>query len=157
PREAIAALNQALDARAGDAAVLGSLERLYRAEQMWDDLLDNLKLQAGAAGTPEARGKLRTAVGDPYARQLESPSDALEQYKLVLEDDAGNDHAINAARAISESREELRLDAADILEPVLRAGKRHEELCAILELRLKAQTDPVDRAKTLRAIAAIED
>jgi golgin subfamily B member 1 len=156
-REAITALGAALDARPGDGAVLTALERLYRAEEMWDELLGNLKLQAGAAGTKEARVKLRTAIGDLYAGKLESPSDALEQYKLVLEDEAGDDHAITAARAIGESREELRLDAADILEPVLRAGGRHEELCAILELRLKAQTDAADRARTLRAIAAIED
>ena len=156
-REAILALGAALDARPGDAAVLTSLERLYRAEAMWDELLGNLQLQAGAAATKEARVKLRTAIGDLHAAKLESPGDALEQYRLVLEDDAGNDHAIAAARAIAEAHEELRLDAADILEPVLRAGARHEELVAILELRLKAQTDPEGRARTLRTIAAIED
>ncbi|MFO0763004.1 MAG: tetratricopeptide repeat protein [Byssovorax sp.] len=156
-REAINALNAALDARPGDAAVLGALERLFRAEKLWDDLLSNLQLQASAADTKEARVKLRTAIGDLYGAELDSPSDALEQYRLVLEDDAQNDHAIAAARAIGEAREELRLDAADILEPVLRGGARHEELTAILELRLKAQTEPQDRAKTLKAIAAVED
>jgi tetratricopeptide (TPR) repeat protein len=156
-REAIVALGAALDARPGDTAVLTSLERLYRAEALWDDLLGNLQLQAGAASTKEARVKLRTAIGDLLASKLESPSDALEQYRLVLEDEPGDDHAIAAARAIGETREELRLDAADILEPVLRAGGRHEELIAILELRLKAQTEPTDRARTLRAIASIED
>ncbi len=156
-REAINALNAALDARPGDAAVLASLERLFRAEQLWDDLLSNLQLQASAAESKEGRVKLRTAIGDLYNAQLDSPSDALEQYRLVLEDEPGNDHAIAAARGIGEAREELRLDAADILEPVLRAGNRHEELVLVLELRLRAQTDPSDRAKTLRAIAAVED
>ena len=97
------------------------------------------------------------AIGDLHGAQLDSPSDALEQYRLVLEDDPSNDHAIAAARGIGEAREELRLDAADILEPVLRAGNRHEELVLVLELRLRAQTDPSDRAKTLRAIASVED
>jgi tetratricopeptide (TPR) repeat protein len=156
-REAIVALNAALDARPSDPAVLRSLERLYRAEKLWDELLGNLQLQASAAETKEARVALRTAIGDLYAGELENPTDALEQYRLVLDDDAGNDHAIAAVRAIGEAREELRLDAAQILEPVLRAGARHEELVAILELRLKAQTDPVERARTLRAIASVED
>ncbi len=156
-REAIVALGAALDARPGDKVVLASLERLYRAEELWDELLGNLQLQAGAAETKEERVKLRTAIGDLYAGKLESPSDALEQYRLVLQDDAENDHAIAAARTIGETREELRLDAADILEPVLRAGNKHEALVAVLELRLKAQTEPTDRARTLRAIAAIED
>lgn len=156
-REAINALGAALDARPGDAKVLGLLERLYRAEKLWDELLDNLKLQAAAAETLEARVKLRTAIGDLYAGQLDNPSDALEQYRLVLAEQPENDHAIAAARAIGESREELRLDAADILEPVLRGSARHEELVAILELRLKAQTDPTERAKTLRTIATAWD
>lgn len=157
PRDAITALGAALEAKPGDPAVLSSLERLYRAERMWDDLLENLKLQASAAEGREARIKLRTAIGDLYAGELESPSDAIEQYRLVLDEDPANDHAIQAVRAIGESREELRLDAADVLEPVLRAAGRYEELAATLELRLRAQTEPLDRAATLRAIAAVQD
>ncbi|TKC99382.1 tetratricopeptide repeat protein [Polyangium fumosum] len=156
-REAINALNAALDARPSDATVLASLERLYRAEKMWDELLDNLKLQASTADTRETRVKLRTAIGDLYAAELASPQDALEHYRLVLDDDATNDHAIKAIRAIGEGREELRLDAADALEPVLRAASRWEELVGVLEMRLKAQTEGIDRARTLRAIAIVED
>ncbi len=156
-REAIAALNAALDARPSDSAVLGGLERLYRAESLWDELLGNLQLQASAAETKEARVKLRTAIGDLYTEQLASPSDALEQYRLVLEDDATSDHAIRSARAIGEAHEELRLDAADILEPVLRGAGRHEDLVGVLEMRLRAQTDAEQRSKTLRAVALVED
>jgi len=156
-REAINSLNAALDARPADPSVLASLERLYRAEKMWDELLDNLKLQASSADTQESRVKLRTAIGDLYASELSSPQDALEHYRLVLDDDATNDHAIKAIRAIGESNEELRLDAADALEPVLRAASRWEELVGVLEMRLKAQTDGIDRARTLRAVALVED
>lgn len=156
-REAISALNAALDARPVDPSVLASLERLYRAEKMWDDLLENLKLQASSADTKETRVKLRTAIGDLYAAELASPQDALEQYRLVLDDEAANDHAIKAIRTIGEAREELRIDAADALEPVLRAASRWEELVGVLEMRLKAQTEGGDRARTLRAIAIVED
>jgi len=157
PRDAITALNAALEARPGDPAVLKSLERLYRSEQMWDDLLENLKQQAAAAEEKEPRVALRIAIGDLYAAQLQSPSDAIEHYRLVLDEDLTNDHAIQAVRAIGEAREELRLDAAGVLEPVLRGAGRHEELAAALELRLRAQTDPSDRATTLRTIARVQD
>ncbi|MGK4007849.1 tetratricopeptide repeat protein [Sorangium sp. So ce1036] len=157
PRDAITALCAALEAKPGDPAVLSSLERLYRAERMWDDLLSNLMQQASAAADRDARIKLRTAIGDLYAGELESPSEAIEQYRLVLDEDPANDHAIQAVRAIGEAREELRLDAAEVLEPVLRAAGRNEELAAALELRLRAQTEPSDRAATLRAIAAVQD
>ena len=56
PRDAVALLGAALEARPRDATVLASLERLFRAEQMWDELLENLKQQADAAETPEHEG-----------------------------------------------------------------------------------------------------
>jgi tetratricopeptide (TPR) repeat protein len=156
-REAIAALGAALDVRAGDLPVLRSLERLYRAESMWDELLDNLKLQANLAEAREARVALRTAIGDLYAKQLENPGDALEQYRLVLGEDASDAHAIEAAFAIGEERDELRADAVDVLEPVLRAEGKHELLVKALEMRLRAQTDPTERARTLRSEAVVLD
>ncbi|WP_044241675.1 tetratricopeptide repeat protein [Chondromyces apiculatus] len=157
PRDAINALNAALEARAGDRAVLKALERLYRSEQMWDELLENLKQQAAAAEDTASRVALRTAIGDLYAKELQSPSDAIEQYQLVLGEDPSSDHAIKAVRAIGEAQDELRLDAANVLEPVLRNAGRYEELAAALELRLRAQTEPTDRATTLRAIALVQD
>lgn len=157
PREAITALGAALDARPGDPAVLSSLERLFRAEQMWDELLDNLMLQASAADGKERRVALRRAIGDLYVGELDNPTEALDQYRLILDEEPADDHATGAVRSIGEAREELRLDAAAILEPVLRANKRHEDLVAVLELRLRAQTEPADRAQTLRAIAVTLD
>lgn len=156
-REAINVLCLALEAKPGDSAVLVALERLYRSEKMWDDLLANLKQQAAAAESREARVKLRTAIGDLYAGELSSPSDAIAEYRLVLDDDPANEHAIDAVRKIGEAHDELRLDAADVLEPVLRGAGRYEDLVAALELRLRAQSEPADRAKTLRTIATVED
>lgn len=157
PREAINVLCLALEAKPGDGAVLVSLERLYRSEKMWDDLLANLKQQAAAAESREARVKLRTAIGDLFAGELMSPSDAIAEYRLVLDDDPANEHAIDAVRKIGEEHDELRLDAADVLLPVLRGAGRYEDLVAALELRLRAQSDAVERATTLRAIATVED
>lgn len=157
PREAINVLCLALEAKPGDNAVLVALERLYRSEKMWDDLLANLKQQAAAAETREVRVKLRTAIGDLFAGELASPSDAIAEYRLVLDDDPANEHAIDAVRKIGESNDELRQDAADVLEPVLRGAGRYEDLVAALELRLRAQSDAAERAKTLRAIATVED
>ncbi len=141
-REAISALGAALEARPGDPAVLKALERLYRAERMWDDLLGNLKLQVASAESIEARVALRTAMGDLYAAQLENPNDALDQYRLVLELEPQNNHAIASARRIGEAREDLRLPTADILEPVLRAGKRYEEVVGILSFASSRKPSP---------------
>jgi golgin subfamily B member 1 len=155
-REAIECLNQALAVRAADGEVLRRLDALYTQERLWPELLDNLRLQASAATDPEARRALRKRVAALHAVEMQDPQSALDAYREVLE--AGFDaEAAAAVQGIGETHEELRLDAAEVLEPVLRAAGRHAERAAVLELRLRAQTEPADRARTLRALAEVAE
>jgi golgin subfamily B member 1 len=154
-REAIDALREALDARQADKQVLRSLDRLLRAEEMWPDLLDNLRLEAGSADSVEERVQLRRAMGDLFKEKLDEPKDALMAYQQVLEEAPTDDHSIAAVREIGETREFLRTDAADILEPVLRNAERWEDLVVALELRLRAQSEATERSATLRDIARV--
>jgi golgin subfamily B member 1 len=157
PREAIAALDRALEAKPGDIEALLALERLYRAERLWEELLENLQTQTAAAADVEHRVRLRRAIGEVYAREVDDPSAALDQYRLVLDESPADAVAIAAVRDIGETREELRLTAVEILEPVLRNAGRWEELVLALELKLRALGEPLDRSAALRAIAQIED
>jgi tetratricopeptide (TPR) repeat protein len=153
-REAIDSLTQALAVRPGDAEVLRKLDGLYTQERMWPDLLDNLKLQAGAATDEGARRGLNKRIAALFAVELQDAPAALDAYREVLA--AGFDaEAAAAIRGIGETNDELRGDAADALEPVLRAAGRSTELAAVLELRLRAQTEAEDRARTLRALAGV--
>ncbi len=127
-----------------------SLERLYRAERMWDELLSEPDAP-GERGRGQGHAH-QAADGDrrPLRGGAAEPSDAIEQYRLVLDEDAVNDHAIQAVRAIGEGREELRLDAAEVLEPVLRAAgaprgaRRPPSSCACK----RADRSRADRAPT---------
>jgi tetratricopeptide (TPR) repeat protein len=150
---AIEALNQALSVRPGDADVLGGLNSLYRSESMWPELLDNLRLEASASESTERRAELRRQIGAILADELMSFDEALEAYRLVLEEASGDGVAIGAVRQIGRDHEELRETVAGILIPVLTASDRHEDLVDALEMRLTAETDPSDRAATLRSIA----
>ncbi len=155
-REAITLLGDALAVRPGDPEVMQRLDRLYTAERMWPELLDNLRLQAAEAADDAARHTLRKRIAALLAKELEDFEKALDAYREVLEGGADDD-AIAAVRDIGESREELRAEAADVLEPVLRAAGKHQPLADVLEMRLRAQTDGVDRARTLRAIAEVAE
>src|SRR5262249_19740608 len=62
-----------------------------------------------------------------------------------------------STRQIGESRDELRRRAAEILEPVLDAAGKHEELVTTLEMRLRSETDVQERAGTLRTIAKVAE
>ena len=155
-REAIECLNQALAVRASDPEVLKRLDALYTQERLWPELLDNLKLQASAAEVPEARRALRKRVAALHAVEMQDPQSALDAYREVLE--GGFDaEAAAAVQGIGETHEELRLDAAEVLEPVLRAAGRHAEHATVLELRLRAQTEAPDRARTLRTLAEVAE
>jgi tetratricopeptide (TPR) repeat protein len=155
-REAIECLVQALVVREKDGDVLRRLDGLYTHERLWPELLDNLKVQAEVAADEPARRALKKRIAALYAVQLQDAQSALEAYREVLS--VGFDEeSVAAIRGIGETRDELRGDAADALEPVLRAAGKHQELASALELRLRSQTESVDRAKTLRALAEVAE
>lgn len=152
---AIESLNQALETVANDAKVLASLNRLYRAEAMWPELLDNLRVQAEQVQVPDERAALRRQIGDILATKLENYDDALEAYRLVLEDTPADEDTIGKVRQIGEEHEELRTIVAQVLVPVLTRTEANELLVGILEMRLTAEMDPSDRVLTLRSIAEV--
>jgi Tfp pilus assembly protein PilF len=155
PAKAIEVLGQALGVRTVDRQVLASLNRLYRAERMWPELLDNLKLQAQSAESPEERTRLRKEVGQLLAEKLASYEEALDAYRVVLEETPGDDEAVAAVRGIAEQHEQMRAAVADILVPVLRSAERWADLASVLETRLSIETDPSQRTETLRSIADV--
>ena len=155
--DAIRVLQRALDDRPTDIDVLTALARLYRSEGSFDDLLQNLKTQASVSEDDEARIALRNEIGDLYSSELDSPIDALEQYRMVLSEDGSNAHAIEKVQKIGEEHEDQRIEVAELLEPVLTQGERHADLVSLLEMRLTAQSDSHERAETLQAIARVQE
>jgi len=152
---AIEVLSQALAVRPGDPGVLATLNRLYRIESMWPELLDNLRFEASTAETPEERARLRKEIGSILASKLDSFDDALEAQRLALEDVPTDAESVAAVRAIGESHEDLRQTVAEILVPVLRRTEGFQELVSILEMRLTVETEPAQRMQTLREIAEV--
>jgi golgin subfamily B member 1 len=150
---AIEVLGQALVVRPGDPGLLATLNRLYRIESMWPELLDNLRLEASTASTPSERAQLQKEIGAILASKLESFDDALEAQRLALEDVPTDVESVAAVRSIGESHEDLRQTVAQILVPVLRRTESWQELVSILEMRLTVETEPAQRMQTLREIA----
>jgi golgin subfamily B member 1 len=146
-----------LQVRPGDTGVLGSLNRLYRAEEMWPELLDSLRLRASAAETAEERASIRKEIGNILASKLESFEDALDSYRLALEEAPTDGEVISAVRDIGGGHEDLRRTVAEILVPVLEQSARHAELVDVLELRLTIETEPTERVQTLRNIARVQE
>ncbi len=154
-REAISLLRRALEGRPDDADVKAALASLYEAEKMWPELLENLRAQAaGAEGAP--RATITKRIARLLAAELDEPAGALDAYADVLSQGFDAESA-SAVLQLGDTRDELRSRAADVLEPVLRAAGKHQALVSVLELRLRAETEPDSRARTLRALAGVHE
>jgi tetratricopeptide (TPR) repeat protein len=147
--------NQALTHKPDDVETLKQLDRLYRSQQQWPELLDNLRLRAELSESAAERLGLRVEMGDLLATRMDSFAEALEVYQLVLEQTPSNAEVRAKVFKIGEEHEELREPAAAILIPALVASEAHDERAKALEMRLSVETDPITRADTLRAIANV--
>ncbi len=156
-RRAIELMSQALSVRPGDPAVLHSLDRLYRVEEMWPELLDNLRLEASQAESSDERARLRREIGVLLSEKLNSHDDALEAYRLVLDEAPRDSDAIGRVFALGRDHEELREAVAGILVPALRTTEQWKPLVDALEMRITIESDPVERGETLREIAEVLD
>ncbi|WP_146653024.1 tetratricopeptide repeat protein [Labilithrix luteola] len=162
-REAVVLLGQALAAKPDDIEVMQLLAGLFEAEKMWPELLDNLRAQADAESDGAKKAALVKRIGKLLAAELDDHKKALEAYQEVLAF-GYDEEAAKAIRDIGDARDELRAEAADVLEPILRSGSegddlkaRNELLVSVLELRLRAQNEPADRAATRRQIAEVAE
>jgi tetratricopeptide (TPR) repeat protein len=155
-REAVLLLGQALATKPNDPEVMGRLADLYEAEKMWPELLDNLRTQAELTVDPAGKILITKRMGRLLATELDDHRKALDAFREVLA--AGYDEeTARATKQIGETRDELRLEAAEVLQPVLAAAGKHEELADALEMRLRAESERDARAKTLRAIAKVAE
>ena len=78
-------------------------------------------------------------MGALLAGQLEDARQALDAYREVLASEYDVEAAA-AVRKLGDENEDLRLEAAEVLEPVLRKAEKWADLVDALELRLRAQT-----------------
>ena len=124
---------------------------------MWPELLDNLRAEAAAAETQAERVRLAKRIGALYAARLEIPA---RRSRRTRRCSTRCRETVKPSRRCTTSARRAKISslaAADILEPVLRAGSQFEKLVEVLEMRARVQNDAVDCAATLKAIAQVLD
>ncbi len=152
---AIEMLNRAAEFKPQDPEILSRLHRLYKAEERWPDLLENLRMQAEAAEGIAQRVKAQREMGDVLVSKLESFDEALDAYALVLEEMPGDEAARAAVLQLGQQHEELRERVASVLIPGLVSEGAHSQHVDVLEMRLSVESDHHQRATTLRAAADV--
>ncbi len=83
-----------IEPQADDA--LRALERLYRGEQRWDDLLAVLARHAEATRAPATRADLWETAADVYEKELDDPHRAVEAHQNALASQAERRSSLSA-------------------------------------------------------------
>jgi tetratricopeptide (TPR) repeat protein len=126
----------AIDARSEDA--FRSLERLYRAEHKWDELIAAYRRHAAIVPAP-IRAEIHAQIGGVYEQELRDPSRAIEAFLDVDAALPNHAEALQALTRLYEKTEayektvevcERRAQLAEVRSQKVDLYQRAGELCA---------------------------
>lgn len=156
PEEAISALSKVLEDHPSHPGAVASLGRLYERQEMWSDLLDNLRLQAGMAEEEEQRVALVHRAGQVLEDHLDDTLEAILQYQQALELEPSHEPSLASLMKITEQEDYLS-SAAEILEPLLTEQERWDDLAQLLERKIRTLGDPAERRAELRRLGDVHE
>ena len=152
PSSAVGTYLQVLDDERMDSQALAALDKLYRAQEKWEEYADVLRKRIEIADEELLLIDLKYRLGVTLEKHLHDPSGALDNYREILLIDAGNDAARAALEAMLENAD-LRAEAAGILEEIYESRSDWEKLIHALEILAAAADDVSGRVRLLRKVA----
>ncbi|MFH1130436.1 MAG: tetratricopeptide repeat protein, partial [Pseudomonadota bacterium] len=129
---AINTYRRVLDLDGNNTKALVSLERMYRSDQRWEQLVEILEKKVVAAEEAETIIDLYGQIGELYEEKLGNLEKAIENYEEVLSIDPQDYRTLKALEALyqqSGAKEKY----VDILEQQLDAAETDEARIALLE------------------------
>ena len=156
PDEAIEAFQRVLEDEPEQPLAVSALTRLYERQAMWPELLDSLRLSASTSQDPAQRVATLFRAGEVLEREMDDVPSALATYEEVLGLDPRFEPATAALLRIGKL-EDYRVSACEILEPLLRAQARWDELAELLAGKAQAAFDPQDKHAELRRLAEVHE
>ena len=156
PADAIDAYLRVLDLSPGQPDAVGALGALYERQAMWPELLENLELRAGMADSSDERVQLLHRAGAIHERELDDVFEALAKYQQVLEVDNRHEPSVQAVIRVSHLQD-YRMQAAEILEPLLHVQERWDDLAELHGLKADAASDPFDKKTELQKLAEVHE
>ncbi|HEX2574271.1 MAG TPA: tetratricopeptide repeat protein [Polyangia bacterium] len=152
PEEAISYYEQILQLYPADEEATQALDELYTDAGRNADLADLLERRLGFTEDVEHAVLLHFRLGGLYGGELGDNQRALEHYRSALDGDADHPGAIAALERLLDDPV-LRVEAAELLEPVYAARHDWPALIRIYEVRLEAADDTQQRLWLTRRIA----
>lgn len=151
---AIATYEAVLAEDEDDLVALAALDELYAATEAWESQCETLLARVERAESDEQLVQLKFRLAEVQEKKLEDPALALENYREVLLLDMEHAGARLALESLLEN-EDLKGDAAAILETVFEQREDWEKLVAVLEVRATVSVDSSEKVELLRKLATI--
>ncbi len=141
--KATAAFRQILVIDKGDSAALFSLERIYQRSENWEQVADVLEKQV-AANKSDLDGDEYYSVlhrlGTIRAEKLKDPTLAVDAFRTILHHKPKHDDARKSLEALLDNAA-VRVQAADVLEPIYRETSAWQSLIRVHEIQAKEQSE----------------
>ena len=102
PGQAIDANRRVLDVDKENVKAAENLERLYRARNQWEDLVEIIEKHISFVRDPREIVRLYVEMGQVYATELSRTDKAEQVYNAALDFDPGSQDAIHALGALYE-------------------------------------------------------
>jgi tetratricopeptide (TPR) repeat protein len=154
PDDAITTWEQVLAVAPERRDAVDALETLYREQGRWPDVVDLYERRLGFATTVEEAVGLRVQLGEIHEKHLRDFETAIDNYSAALSGDQRNQVALTAVERYLIDPD-LRVVAAEVLEPIYVGQHRWKDLIRVYEARLESASDPRDRLKLTRFVARL--
>ncbi|HEU0029409.1 MAG TPA: tetratricopeptide repeat protein [Kofleriaceae bacterium] len=154
PDDAILTWEQVLGVAPERRDAVDALEALYREQGRWADVVDLYERRLGFATTIEEAVELRVQLGEIHERHLRDFETAIDNYSAALSGDPRHQTALEAVERYLVDPD-LRVVAAEVLEPIYIAQHRWTDLIRVYSARLESAVDPNDRLQLTRFVARL--
>ena len=154
--EAILNFEQVLTLDQRDPEAIEALDDLYTRTARWPDLSQLLERQLEDDEGDADRVLLYSRLGQTRADKLEEQAMALAAFHEVIKLDPIHEPARAALEGYLDDVD-LRVEAAQILEPLYMDDAEWEKLSGIYQIRLDATDDPDRRVEYLARIAQLHE
>ncbi len=151
---AIATFEEVLEEDPDDLSALAALDELYAETEAWDKQCQTLVQRVERADSDEQLVELKFRLAQVQQTKLEDAEQALSNYREVIMLDMNHSGARVALEGLLDD-DDLKGEAAIILETVFEAREDWEKLVGVLEVRADVAEDPDEKVELLRKLANI--
>ncbi len=156
PEEAIAVLKGVLDDQPENVRAVRMLNRLYRGQEMWHELADNIDGELELV-EDEEKNEVKNRRAEVLEEHLDEYDAAIDLYEEVLDDEPTNANATAALEQLMHVVPAPRGRASRILEPLYIERDEWEKLVDALEVQVDTSDDPDERIELLHRIATLHE